>query len=71
MISNPDKITLFPAFILFALSAYLAFLNLQVTDQSTKTTLLNYATVSFFVGIFLIAAWIVIWIIRIGSKKME
>jgi hypothetical protein len=69
MLSNADKITLFPAFLLFALSAYLAFLNLQVTDQPTKTTLLNYATVSFIAGILLIAAWIVIWIIRLGSEK--
>jgi hypothetical protein len=69
MVSNADKITLFPAFLLFALSAYLGFLNLQVTDQSTKTTLLNYATGSFFIGIILIAAWIVIWIIRLGSEK--
>jgi hypothetical protein len=69
MPSNANKITLFPAFLLFALSAYLAFLNLQVTDNSTKATLLNYATLLFIVGIILIAAWIVIWIIRVGSEK--
>jgi hypothetical protein len=69
MLSNADKITLFPAFLMFALSAYLAFLNLQVTDSSTKTTLLNYATVLFIVGTLLIGAWITICIILRGSKN--
>jgi uncharacterized paraquat-inducible protein A len=69
MLSNADKITLFPAFLMFALSAYLTFLNLQVTDSSTKTTLLNYATALFIVGSLLIAVWIVICIIRRGSEN--
>ncbi len=69
MPSNADKITLFPAFLMFALSAYLAFLNLQVTDSSTKTNLLNYATVLFIVGALLIATWIATYIIRQGSKN--
>ncbi len=70
MPSNTDKITLFPAFLMFALSAYLAFLNLQVTDSSTKTTLLNYATGLFIVGTLLIGAWIAICIIYRGSKNI-
>jgi hypothetical protein len=69
MVSNADKITLFPAFFIFALSAYLAFLNLQITDSSTKTDILNYATASFIVGVLLIAAWITIFIIRQGSEN--
>jgi len=69
MLSNTDKITLFPAVLMFALSAYLAFLNLQVTDYSTKTTLLNYATLLFIVGTLLIATWIVTCIIHRGSKN--
>jgi len=69
MLSNADKITLFPAVLMFALSAYLAFLNLQVNDYPTKTTLLNYATLLFIVGTLLIATWIVTWIIRRGSKN--
>ena len=69
MLSSADKITLFPAFLMFALAAYLAFLNLQVIDYSTKTTLLNYATLLFIVGTLLIATWIVTWIIRQGSKN--
>ena len=69
MPSNADKITLLPAFLMFALSAYLAFLNLQVTDSSTKTNLLNYATVLFIVGALLIATWIATYIIRQGSKN--
>jgi hypothetical protein len=69
MVSNADKTTLFPAVFMFALSAYLAFLNLQVTNSHTKTDLLNYSTASFIVGALLIAAWIVIYIIRQGSKN--
>ncbi|TSA57047.1 hypothetical protein D4R42_02345 [bacterium] len=69
MLSNADKITLFPAVLMFALSAYLAFLNLQVTDYSTKTTLLNYATLLFIVGTLLITTWIVTCIIHRGSKN--
>lgn len=69
MLSNIDKITLFPALLSFALSAYLAFLNLQVTDYSTKITLLNWATVLFIVGALFIAAWIVMWLIRLSSEK--
>jgi hypothetical protein len=69
MPSNADKITLFPAFLMFALSAYLAFLNLQVTDSSTKTNLLNYATILFVVGALLIVAWIATFIIRRGSEN--
>jgi hypothetical protein len=69
MTSNADKIALFPAVLMFALSAYLAFLNLQVNDYPTKTNLLNYATVSFVVGALLIVAWIVMWIIRRGSEN--
>jgi len=71
MVSTIDKFTLLPALISFALSAYLAFLNLQVTEHPTKITLLNWATVLFVVGAFFIAAWIVMWIIRLGSEKME
>ena len=69
MPSNADKITLFPAILMFALSAYLAFLNLQVTDSSTKTTLLNYATVSFIIGALLIFTLIVTVIIHQGSEN--
>jgi len=69
MPSSADKITLFPAFLVFALSAYLAFLNLRVTDSSTKITLLNYATVLFIVGTLLIGAWVAICIILRGSKN--
>jgi len=69
MVSNIDKITLFPALLTFALSAYLAFLNLQVTDYSTKITLLNWATALFIAGTLFIAAWIVMWLIRLGSEK--
>ena len=69
MVSNADKITLFPAVLMFALSAYLAFLDLQITDSPTKADLLSYATVSFIVGALLIAAWIVIYVIRQGSKS--
>jgi len=68
MLSSADKITLFPAFLMFALAAYLAFLN-QVTDSSTKTTLLKYATLLFIVGTLLTATWVVTWIIRQGSKN--
>jgi hypothetical protein len=71
MLSNIDKITLFPALLTFALSAYLAFLNLQVTDQSKKVDLLNWATGLFIVGTLLIATWIIMWLIRLGSEKME
>jgi hypothetical protein len=69
MLSSADKITLLPAFLLFALSAYLAFLNLQVTVYSTKTALLNCSTVLFIGGTLLIAAWIPIWIIRVCNEK--
>jgi hypothetical protein len=69
MVSSIDKITLLPAIILFSLAAYLAFLNVQVAELPTKTDLLNYATVSFIAGIILIAAWVVIWIISLGSEK--
>jgi preprotein translocase subunit SecY len=71
MVSNIDKITLFPALLAFALSAYMAFLNLQVTDYSTKVDLLNWATVLFIVGTLFTAGWIVMWLIRLGSEKME
>lgn len=57
MPSNIGKITLFPALVAFALSAYLVFLNLQVNEQPTKTSLLNWTTVLFFVGALFIAAW--------------
>jgi len=70
MVSSIDKFTLLPALLSFALSAYLAFLNLQVTEQPTKMSLLNWATVLFFVGTLFIAAWIVMWLIHLGSKKM-
>jgi hypothetical protein len=71
MPSSIDKFTLFPALLSFALSTYLAFLNLQVTEQPTKISLLNWATVLFVIGTLFIAAWIVMWLIRISSKKME
>lgn len=70
MASIVDKITLFPALLLFALSTYLAFLTLQDPDLSTKTTLLNYAAISFIAGTLLIAAWIVAWIISSGNKNI-
>ena len=69
MVSIVDKVTLFPAFLMFALSAYLAFLTLQITDLSTKTTLLNYATISFIAGTLLIAARIVAWIISRSNQN--
>jgi hypothetical protein len=69
MVSSIDKIALLPALLLFSLSAYLAFLNIQVSDLSTKADLLNYATISFIAGIILIALWVVVWIIRLGSEK--
>jgi hypothetical protein len=68
MASIADKITLFLAFLTFALSAYLAFLTPQFTDLSTKTTLLNYSMISFIAGTLLIAVRIIIWIIS-RSKK--
>ena len=69
MVSIVDKIALFPAFLMFALSAYLAFLTLQVADLSTKATLLNYSTISFIAGTLLIAARIVALIISMGSQN--
>jgi len=69
MASIIDKITLFPAFLIFVLSACLGFLTLQVTDLFTKTTLLNYAAISFIAGTLLIAVWIVTWIINRGIKN--
>ena len=69
MVSSIDKVTLLPAILLFALSVYLGFLNIQVTDSAAKVTLLNYATVSFIAGIILIATWVVVWMIRLGSEK--
>jgi len=70
MASIIDKITLFPALIMFALSTYLAFLTIQDPDLSTKTTLLNYAAISLIVGTLLIAAWIVTWIISMYNKNI-
>lgn len=61
-----DKITLFPTFLIFVLSAGLGFLTLRVTDLSTKSTLLNYAAISFIAGTLIIAVWIVSWIINRG-----
>jgi hypothetical protein len=68
MVSIVDKITLFPAFLAFALSAYFAFLTMQLTDLSTKTTLLTYSMTSFIAGTLLIAARIVIWVISMGKR---
>lgn len=70
MASIIDKVTLFPAFLMFALSAYLAFLTLQVADLSTKATLLNYATILFIAGTLLIAVWIIAWILSRSSQNL-
>ena len=69
MASILDKVTLFPAIILFALSVYLAFLTLQVIDVSTKTNFLIYATILFVIGMLLIVAWIVSSIIQKSEKN--
>ena len=69
MASLLDKITLFPAILLFALSAYLAFLTSQVIDVNTKTNFLIYATILFVIGILLIIAWIVSSIIPKSNKN--
>jgi len=69
MASILDKVTLFPAIILFALSVYLAFLTLQVIDVSTKTNFLIYATILFVIGMLLIVAWIVSSIIQRSEKN--
>jgi len=69
MASILDKVTLFPAIILFALSVYLAFLTLQVIDVSTKTNFLIYATILFVIGMLLIVAWIVSSIIQRSNKN--
>jgi len=69
MASILDKITLFPAIILFALSVYLAFLTFQVIDVSTKTNFLIYATILFVIGMLLIVAWIVSSIIQKSEKN--
>jgi len=61
-------ITLIPAFLMFALSAYFAFLALQVMDLSTKTNILFYSSTSLFVGIFLFVIRIVAWIISYINK---
>lgn len=68
MTSIVNKITLFPAFLTFALSAYRAFLTTQLTDLSTKITLLNYSMILFVAGTLLIAARIDIWIISMATK---
>jgi len=69
MASILDKITLFPAIILFALSVYLAFLTFQVIDVSTKRNFLIYATILFVIGMLLIVAWIVSSIIQKSEKN--
>lgn len=69
MVSTIDKITMLPAVLLFMLSAYLAFLSVQVSDVASKAELLNYSTVSFIAAIILIATWVVIWIVRLTSDK--
>jgi len=69
MASILDKITLFPAIILFALSAYLAFLTFQVIDVNTKRNFLIYATILFVIGMLLIVAWIVSSIIEKSDKN--
>jgi hypothetical protein len=69
MTSIIEKITLFPAILMFAISAYLAFLSFIYTESSTKTSLLIYATISFFVGIILIVLWIVSNVIRRGTEN--
>lgn len=66
MASIIDKVTLFPAFLVFVLSAGLGFLTLQITDFSTRITFLNYAVISFIAGTLLIAVWLVSWIISRG-----
>jgi TctA family transporter len=58
------------AFILFALSGYLGFLSIQSTDLSAKTTFLYQATTLFILGSFLIAFWIVTWIVRRNMEKL-
>lgn len=69
MASLIDKITLFSAIILFAVSAYLAFLTFQGIDENTKTDFLIYATVLFVGGTLLVIAWIVSSIILRSSKN--
>ena len=69
MASILDKITLFPAIILFALSAYLAFLTFQGVDENTKTDFLIYATVLFVGGMLLVVAWVVSSVIQRSSKN--
>jgi len=69
MASILDKITLFPAIILFALSVYLAFLTLQVIDVNTKRNFLIYATILFVIGMLLIVTWIVSSIIQKSNKN--
>jgi len=69
MTSILDKITLFPAIILFALSTYLAFLTFQVIDVNTKRNFLISATILFVIGMLLIVAWIVSSIIQKSNKN--
>jgi TctA family transporter len=70
MASIRDTIAAFLAFILFALSGYLGFLSIQSTDLSAKTTFLYQATTLFILGSFLIAFWIVTWIVRRNMEKL-
>ncbi len=70
MASIIEKVILFPAFLMFVLSAFLGFLTLQDPNLSSKTNLLNYATTLFIAGALLSAIGIVAWIVRRGSENL-
>ncbi|UCC57925.1 MAG: hypothetical protein JSW14_06070 [Candidatus Bathyarchaeum sp.] len=62
--------TLFPAFLLFVLSALLAYMTLEMIGLSARKTLLTVATAMFFGGLFLVGLWIVAGIVRRGSQNL-
>ena len=61
--------TLFTAFLLFVLSALLAYMTLEMVGLSARETLLTVATAMFFGGLLLVGLWIIAGIVRRGLQN--
>ncbi len=62
--------TLFPAFLLFVLSALVAYMTLEMIGLSARKTLLTVATAMFFGGLLLVGFWIIVGIVQRGSENL-
>jgi hypothetical protein len=68
---TPDvkTLTLFPALLLFVLSALLAYMTIQMVGLSARRTILTVATAMFFGGLLLVGLWILGGIIQKSLKN--